>query len=283
MHLSGQTSSVESAQQLPKDVPGRRTAASGMASEVRYRHRRAPFVQVEPECANCPLLKLFLPAGLSLEETRHLNRVIHHNRPIKRNRSLFNSGGKFEFLFAVRSGYLKSQIRKPDGSERLLGFHMAGDLVGMDGTTTGEHGCDAIALQDSSLCRFSYRELEELTAVIPKLEQTLDSLIMREVVQLYGNILTFTKMQPNERLALFLHTLSIRNADRGYPRTRFRLRMPYKDLSNHLGLSIKSLNNVFSRFLKGQLIEVRNRSVKIKAPGHLEKIIENQLARRATR
>jgi CRP/FNR family transcriptional regulator, anaerobic regulatory protein len=155
---------------------------------------------------------------------------------------------------------------------------MVGDLIGMDGTTNGEHSLDAIALENSSVCRIRYGELEELTSVMPNLEQRLKQIIMREVMRQYGNMLVFYKMRPEERFALFLLNFSTRYAARGYSRTRFKLRMPHEDIGNYLGLTFKTLNGVFSRLQEAGVIEARNGSVEIKDLGRLKKTVAIYIA-----
>ena len=189
----------------------------------------------------------------------------------------------FEFLYAIRRGFMKSQIKRADGSERILGFHMPGDLIGMDGTPSGKHGCDAIALENTSVCQISYLDLEELASVMPNLEQLLERIIRREVVRLYGNMLAFNEMGPGERLALFLVTLSTRYVARGYSQTRFKLHMPHQDIANHLGLTLETLSRQFSRLEDTQVIALQDGWVEIKDPDRLEKIIESYIARRDPR
>jgi CRP/FNR family transcriptional regulator len=39
-----------------------------------------------------------------------------------------------------------------DGREEVMGYHMGGEIVGIDGIVDSRHACDVIALEDSEVC-----------------------------------------------------------------------------------------------------------------------------------
>ena len=43
---------------------------------------------------------------------------------------------EFDSLYAVRSGFFKSSVVLEDGRDQVTGFHMAGEILGMDGIGT---------------------------------------------------------------------------------------------------------------------------------------------------
>ncbi|MFO0272967.1 MAG: cyclic nucleotide-binding domain-containing protein, partial [Betaproteobacteria bacterium] len=83
-------------------------------------------------CSNCNLRELCLPLGLTLPDIEKLEELVATRRKVKRGESLFRAGDRFESLYAVRLGFLKSTVMSTDGREQVTGFHMAGELVGMD-------------------------------------------------------------------------------------------------------------------------------------------------------
>ena len=56
----------------------------------------------------------------------------------------------------MRAGFLKSCVLHDDGREQVAGFHMMGELLGMDAIGSGNHMCDAIALEDSEVCEIPF-------------------------------------------------------------------------------------------------------------------------------
>jgi CRP/FNR family transcriptional regulator len=43
-----------------------------------------------------------------------------------------------------------------DGRDQVTGFQMAGELLGLDGISTENHTCNAIALEDSEICAIPF-------------------------------------------------------------------------------------------------------------------------------
>mgnify|MGYP002240013020 CR=1 FL=1 len=39
-----------------------------------------------------------------------------------------------------------------DGREQVIAFHMAGEMIGLDGIASDVHSCDVIALEDTEVC-----------------------------------------------------------------------------------------------------------------------------------
>jgi CRP/FNR family transcriptional regulator len=159
---------------------------------------------------------------------------------------------------------------------------MAGELIGMDGTP-GKHFCDAIALQDSSVCQIAYSEVEQLRSEIPNLRQYLNRLIKHATVRDYGSMLMLDKMHSRERLAFFLLNLSTRYAAHGYSPTRIKLEMPRKDIENYLGLTPETLDATLEDLEQDRIIELENKSVQIKNLARLKKISKEYITRRRTK
>src|SRR5262245_26540247 len=84
-------------------------------------------------CSNCNLREICLPLGMSRGEIEQLDHLVATRRKVPRGEALFRSGDEFNSLYAVRLGFLKSVVISADGREQVTGFHMAGELVGMDG------------------------------------------------------------------------------------------------------------------------------------------------------
>lgn len=57
-----------------------------------------------------------------------------------------------EALYAIRTGFFKTDILTEEGLEQVTGFHMAGEIIGMDGISSDHHVCNATALEDSEIC-----------------------------------------------------------------------------------------------------------------------------------
>ena len=229
--------------------------------------------QLRSACSACSLHELCLPAGLYPQELNRLEEIVKRKRPLKRGDYLYRAGGALQSLFAVRTGFLKSCVLHDDGREQVAGFHMMGELLGMDAIGSGKHLCDAIALENSDLCEIPFDELEHLSRDIPALQQHFHRIMSREIARDYGVMLLLGSMRAEERLAAFLLNLSQRFAARGYSPTRFNLRMTREEIGSYLGLKLETISRAFSHFQNEGLISVQNKSIEITNPDRLRALV----------
>ena len=87
---------------------------------------------VKTACSNCNLHELCLPLGLSHAEIEKLDEVVSARHRIKRGEHLYRAGETFNAIYAVRSGFFKTDVLLEDGREQVTGFQMTGELLGLD-------------------------------------------------------------------------------------------------------------------------------------------------------
>jgi CRP/FNR family transcriptional regulator, anaerobic regulatory protein len=214
-------------------------------------------------CSTCSLRELCLPGGLDHQELERVDNLVNRRRPIRRGDYLYRAGAPLESLYAIRSGFMKSTVLHEDGREQVAGFHMMGDLMGLDAISSGRHLCDAIALENTEVCEIPLAALEQLSRDIPSLQQHFHRIMSREIVRDHGVMLLLGTMRAEERLAAFLVNLSQRFAARGYSATEFYLRMTREEIGSYLGLKLETISRAMSRFQEEGLIEVRTKHIKI--------------------
>ena len=214
-------------------------------------------------CANCNLRELCLPVGLSIGDLDKVEELVAVRRKVKRGESLFRAGDAFESLYAVRVGFLKSAVVSSSGQEQVTGFHMAGELVGLDGISSGKHACDTTALEDTDVCVIPYSHIDSIAANVPALRSHFHRVMSREIVRDQGVMLVLGTMIAEERIATFLLNLSQRFAARGYSTSEFVLRMTRAEIGSFLGLKLETVSRVLSRFAKDRLLEVDQKRVRI--------------------
>ena len=214
-------------------------------------------------CSSCSLRELCLPAGLDSGEMERMDRLVTHRRRLRRGTGLYHAGEPLDGLFAIRSGFMKSCVLHDDGREQVAGFHMAGDLLGLDAIGSGNHTCDTVALEDTEVCEIPFASLEQLSREMPSLQHQLHRIMSREIVRDHGVMLLLGSMSAGERLAAFLLNLSQRFAARGYSPSEFRLRMTREEMGSYLGLKLETVSRTLSSFQERGLIEVRQKQVRI--------------------
>ncbi|HTS21683.1 MAG TPA: helix-turn-helix domain-containing protein [Casimicrobiaceae bacterium] len=216
-------------------------------------------------CSRCALRGACVPGGLSPSELAEFERAVqvHTKRRIGSRRYLYRSGDAARALYALRSGFIKTSITIDDGREQVTGFHMMGDIVGLETLLGERHGSDAVALENAEVCEIPFAALDELCVDMPGLKRRLYQMVGREFQHERESRVLLGTMRAEERLASFLLELGQRYATRGYSAVRFLLRMSRADIGSYLGLRLETVSRLFSRFQTQGLLRVEHKSVEI--------------------
>lgn len=227
-------------------------------------------------CSNCNLRELCLPLGLTLKEIERLEELVSTRKRVRRGEALYRAGDKFDALYAIRLGFLKSAVTSSDGREQVTSFHMSGDIVGLDGLAGMVYSSDLIALEDTEMCVLPYDKLLEVTQNMFSMSQHFQKLLAMEIVRQNGVMLLLGSMHAEERLAAFILNLSQRFEQRGYSRSEFVLRMTRAEIGSYLGLKLETVSRVLSRFSHDNLIIVNQKHVQIMDFEGLRAIVSGQ-------
>jgi CRP/FNR family transcriptional regulator, anaerobic regulatory protein len=226
-------------------------------------------------CSTCNLRELCLPVGMSNEQLTRLDTMISTRRTVPRGEMLFRAGDEFQSLFAVRTGFFKTCVSSEDGRDQVTGFQMSGELLGLDGISTDRHTCDAVALEDSTVCVIHYQELENVSHEITDLQRVFHKIMSREIVRDHGVMLLLGSMRAEERLAAFLLNLTQRLHMRGYSQTALILRMTREEIGSYLGLKLETVSRTFSKFQEEGMLEVKQRQIRILDQDALKRLVNS--------
>ena len=218
---------------------------------------------IKTACSNCNLRELCLPYGLSIDELERLDDLVSTRRRVKRGDHLYRAGEVFDAIYAIRSGFFKTDVLLEDGRDQVTGFQMAGELLGLDGISTEHHTCNAIALEDSEICAIPFSRLEVLSREIHTLQHHFHKVMSREIVRDHGVMMLLGTMRAEERLAAFLLNLSQRFPARGFSHAEFYLRMTREEIGSYLGLKLETVSRAFSRFQEEGHIAVQQKHIRI--------------------
>jgi CRP/FNR family transcriptional regulator len=157
---------------------------------------------------------------------------------------------------------------------QITGFHLPGELLGIDAINSDKHPCDVIALETTEVCELPFGKLETLARELPGLQHQLFRLMSREVAEEEGQLLMLGRMKAEERLAAFLLSFSKRFQLLGHSPTDLRLPMSRQDLGDYLGLALETVSRLFSRFQEEKLITVQGRNVMLLNVVRLKNVTE---------
>jgi len=211
-------------------------------------------------CSTCAFSQACLDNGYDKSGLRELHVLVEHTGPHREGEHLFREGDPFTAIAAVRVGMVKTYVNDADGREHVQGFFLPGEIIGLSAISQDRYPCNAVALDDVQLCRFSFPGIAALATRMPGLQQQLFRLLSQDIGKarlLAGNY------SADERMAAFLISLSRRHAARGFSANRFMLKMTRTDIANYMRLASETVSRVFRRFQDEGLIRVERRDLEL--------------------
>jgi CRP/FNR family transcriptional regulator len=217
-------------------------------------------------CGTCAFSVACMSNGYNKAALLELHVLVEHVGPFQAGDHLFREGDTFNAIAAVRAGVVKTTVVDGQGREQVLGFHLPGEVIGLNAIHANKYPCDAIALDTVTLCRFSFPQIATLASRLPGLQQHLFKLLSADIGKaavLAGDF------SADERMAAFILSLSRRYAARGYSASRLHLPMARADIANYLGLAAETVSRVLRRFQLDGLIAVDRREMEILDPARI--------------
>ncbi|PHH43870.1 fumarate/nitrate reduction transcriptional regulator Fnr [Pseudomonas putida] len=236
----------------------------------------APVLQAQhlkTACSNCSVLELCLPIGMNGAEVARLDTLIVQRVKVKKGAALYRTGDPLRSLYAVRIGSFKTSMLSVDGREQVTGFHIPGEMLGLDAISADEHACNAFALEDSEVCPIHFAQLEKLAQSLPSLQHNLNRLLSREIVRDHSMLMLMGNMNSDERLAAFLVNLSQRLSLRGYSAKDFVLKMRREEIGSYLGLRLETICRGIAHLRDQELVEISGRDVRIQNMDGLKQLV----------
>lgn len=218
-------------------------------------------------CSTCAFSQACLSEGMDKASLMDLHVLVEHVGPFHAGEHIFREGDPFEAIAAVRAGTVKTYVIDRDGREHVLGFHLPGEVIGLNAIDGDHYPCNAIALDTVMLCRFSFPKIAVLATRLPGLQRQLFRLLSRDIGRA---ALLAGDWSADQRMAAFLIGLSRRLAARGFSPNRFQLTMARTDIANYLRLAPETVSRVLKRFQQEGLLAVDRRELELTDPEALE-------------
>ena len=109
-------------------------------------------------CASCRFRPTCLGHAFR-STTNRMQPLVGYRRHLAAGEVLYHTGARCSLVHIVQAGFFKTVVLSEDGAAQITGFQMPGDVLGMDGLSSGVHRCDAIALTEASVCVVSRARL----------------------------------------------------------------------------------------------------------------------------
>ena len=214
-------------------------------------------------CRYCGIYKLCLPLGLKRADQSLLDSVVRRKAVYKRGQLFFRPGKRFDYIYAIRSGSVKSYICTGDGRTQITGFHIAGELLGLSALASRHYTCEAKALETTSVCMLDAAQFEGLARENPSLQYQMLTIMSQQIRHDEELMLLLGKRTAEEKLAGYLIGLSRRYASRHYSATEFHLSMSRGDIGNYLGIAEETVCRIMGRFREEKLITTHRRHIRL--------------------
>lgn len=230
------------------------------------------FERLRSGCGQCSLQQLCLPAGINAQELQSLDEIVRRRRPIERGERLFRPGDALSAVYVARDGAFKTVTTSESGEEHVVGFHLPGELIGLDALGADRHRCEAVALTKANVCEVPFDQLASVAAQLPSLQQQLLRVIGQSVGRDQDHAGMLVRRSASERITLFLHGLGERYQYIGQSGTKFKLPMSREEIANFLGLALETVSRGFTRLQDDGVIAVVGRHVEILNVPELDRI-----------
>ncbi|MCW8908271.1 MAG: helix-turn-helix domain-containing protein [Sedimenticola sp.] len=228
----------------------------------------------EVDCQDCGLDPMCSILEYAEEGSDVPEGILLRRRQVSRGETIFMKDDPFRSVFAVKSGSFKTYIPKFSGIDQVVGFHVIGELIGIEGIAAERYPYTARALQDSSVCELRIESLQETGRELETLQKGIISMLSAEVAFNHQLIASLIHQSADQRLAGFLLNLSDRLHARGMRQEEFQIGMSRSDIGSYLGLASETVSRVLTRFQKQGLIQLRHKRLRLLDRAGLEELAE---------
>ncbi|MCR8713293.1 Crp/Fnr family transcriptional regulator [Stenotrophomonas indicatrix] len=197
------------------------------------------------------------------------------NLPVQRRRLqprgfLFRAGQPCHALFMVHAGLFKTCVLSEDGRERVTGFHLRGELLGIDSFDMPTYACDAIALDT---CDVWELPLSWLKGEGRDLMPCITGMLAAEIRRDWRWMLAVGTLSAERRVVTFLLDLAARLQLLGYSAHHMQLRMTRADLGSFLALQLETVTRALSHLDATGVIVVNRREIRIRDEARLRSML----------
>jgi CRP/FNR family transcriptional regulator len=172
---------------------------------------------------------------------------------------IFCEGDPRRNLYKIVSGAVCLYRCMADGKRQIFDFAFPGDLIGLGASSA--YSCGAQAIGPAQLESVPLSRLYELSVKDPGFALGLYHAVSSELEATRDLLLTVGQNKALERVAIFLLTLSQRNARAGKNPSLLSIPMTRSDIGDLLGTTIETVSRSLTKLRQQKLIDVIRGSI----------------------
>ncbi|MCI3179222.1 transcriptional regulator [Caulobacter sp. CCUG 60055] len=178
-----------------------------------------------------------------------------------RNEEIFGEGEEADFVYRVVAGVVRTTRFLADGRRRVCGFHLPGELFGVE--SGGLHRFSAEAVGECQIALVRQAVLVEAVERRPAAAHALWAASRRDLERLQEHMVLLGRRSAAERVGGFLLEMAERavqiptELDAASGRVRMPeidLPMSRLDIADYLGLTIETVSRTFTQFERARII-----------------------------
>jgi CRP/FNR family transcriptional regulator len=189
---------------------------------------------------------------------------------IREREELFSMGEHLSGVYHINSGSVKLMRTTESGDLQIIGFYMAGELIGLDALADGVSRTTAVVMETSNITLISFEK------IINRDESFDYHNFILQIGASFNRESDHTKMlsqcTADRRLAWFLIDYSDGLARRGFRAGEFTLPMKRADIALYLGMADETLSRVLTKLSKKCLVKKYMRNIVLLDIEQLRKI-----------
>lgn len=216
------------------------------------------------KCVGCLQHNKCLSRSFNPEELSEFNSFNKHIIKLYRGEYLYRSGDKFETIYIVRNGSLKTSMIDEEGREQILSFSKQGDVLGLNGLLAKSHFTESKALETSYLCSISLSKYLNLASNHPVFYQALLEKMSRRIIEEEEHSLMLITKNTKQRIATFLLDLVKHNIECGLPNNDITLQISRRDIGKYISAAVETVSRILSQLQDKGIIEVHGKHIQIK-------------------
>ena len=207
------------------------------------------------DCSQCAMRNFYLPAGLSAAENKRVDALVKHHLIIKAGDTLYRTGEPSEHFYPIKHGVMKTLTHSNDGTYRIVGFYLAGEVLSLDSIATGIHHADAVAIADTDLCVIDKKEFRALGREIPALLDIFLN-VLGDRINYHQHRVSLMGLKADQKIASVCLLMGERLEKLGFDKNNYDKPLNQIDLGNFLGISPETVSRMFSKLMALKLISL---------------------------
>ena len=224
------------------------------------------FATRQYQCEVCPLRPLKAFRAFESPELAFVSKFKKGELAVEKGATVLLEGNHSAHLYTLLSGWGFRYKLMSDGRRQILNYLMPGDLIGLQGSLTGEMQHSVEALSPMLLCVFERDQLAELYRNHPGLAYDITWIASREEQMLDENLLSVGRRSAIERAAYLLAFIYGRARSvglKGGKGGKKEIGLTQQHIADTLGLSLVHTNKTIRKLMDRELILWRDGACEI--------------------